>query len=295
MKVWFTNLTSKQQKRAYALTIALSILLFYAMVLSPLFMPLWGTAFAAVLIERKIIKKEKSKTESDIVKAEPPAAVPGNAIEKGDDNEVFSPVFTITTRTDSKREKDKPIVELSHLDFGKQEGILGCYLNYEPRVLRQPTKNQLKQLNEFGVLIPDGITMEDASWMIKRMTWKGKEAEAPRPSWVALAIGLSIELSAFVGDSGLFREIVHTPNQRDRAALYAYAVRKDMRGEAFENMLEDPELSVFYSFADKVISDPALLRSLEGRTADDFRKPYRGTAIYKAAVDYLKEHKGETT
>ena len=46
-------------------------------------------------------------------------------------------------------------------------------------------------------------------------------------------------------------------------------------------------LSVFYGFADTVINDEALLRSLDGREPKDYNNPYRGTAIYKAAAAYL--------
>ena len=35
--------------------------------------------------------------------------------------------------------------------------------------------------------------------------------------------------------------------------------------------------------------DPALMKSLEDRDADDFVRPNRGTKIYKATADFLKQ------
>ena len=122
--------------------------------------------------------------------------------------------------------------------------------------------------------------------MISRATGEDSE-ESPSPSIVALASGFKIEFSAFIGASGLFRSIIYEASKRDRAALYAYAVRQSMRGSSFGNMLEDPDVEVFYAFADQVLADPSLMRSLLDRDADDYQKPYRGTAIYKAAAAYL--------
>lgn len=234
------------------------------------------------------------KTDNPVVLSEIPEAttVIAEISEEGANNAVSSPVFTITTKTEYTQEERKQVGKLSHLDFGNPEGELGCFLNYKPRALYPPSERQLNYLKDLGVFIPDGITNIDASCMISRATDEDS-LESPRPSLVTLASGLGIGFSAFIGSNGLFSSIVTSASTRDRAALYAYAVRQSMRGKPFGNMLEDPDISVFYSFADKVIADPTLTRSLEGRTADDFRKPYRGTAIYKEAVAYLTEHKGE--
>lgn len=150
-----------------------------------------------------------------------------------------------------------------------------------------PTEKQLNYLNNLGVFIPDGITKADASCMISRATEDFDSLRAPSSELTELALNLKIEFSAFIGDVGLLRSIVYQSSDRDRAALYAYGVHQSMRGASFGNMLNDSELSRFYDFADFVISDPALLKSLENREPEDYRKPHRGTAIYKAAEKYF--------
>lgn len=177
---------------------------------------------------------------------------------------------------------------LSYLDFGQPVGELGCFLNYEPRTLCPPTENQIEKLKAHGVVIPDGITVEDASVMLKRLKY---DHEPPRLELIALALGLNIKFSAFIGESGLFHSVVYDASDRDRAALYAYAVRQNMRGGSFGNMLDDPDLAKYYAFADQVLAAPALMRSLKDRTSDEFIKPYRGTAIYKAVAAYLTSEK----
>lgn len=190
-----------------------------------------------------------------------------------------APTITITF----KPVESAPVGALTHLDFGKTDGVLGCFLNYEPRVLREPSDRQLAYLKDLGVFIPDGITNRDATCMISRAT--GEDSlEGPAPELVALAVGLGVEFSAFIGSDGLLRAIVGQASEKDRAALFAYGVRQSLRGASFGNMLEDPEVGVLYSFADRVVADPALLRSLNGRAAEDYLSPHRGTAIYKAAT-----------
>lgn len=193
-----------------------------------------------------------------------------------------TPAFNFTIKTECVERE--PVGELSHLDFGKTTGELGCFLNYEPRTLWQPTDRQLEYLKDLGVFIPEGITNIDASCMLSRVE---DDEEDPSPELVDLATGLKLGFSAFVGNESLFCVIVHTGNDRDRAALYAYAVSQSMKGRSFGNMLEDPDCSKFYAFADQVLVEPSLMRSLLDRPTDDFKKPHRGTAIYKAAATFL--------
>ena len=187
----------------------------------------------------------------------------------------------------TRRAARQPIGELSHLDFGKPTGVLGCYLNYTPNALCEPTERQLEYLHDLGVYVPDGVTKIDASHMISRAVGEDS-AEGPTAEIVNLAFALGVEFSAFVGASGLFSSIVYHANDRQKAALFAYGVKQDAKGHEFGNMVEDPDADLFYLFSDSVVSDEALLRSLKGRDACDYEHPHRGTAIYKAAFDFLK-------
>ena len=196
------------------------------------------------------------------------------------------PEHDVAIITKQVYEERKPAGELSRLDFGKPAGVLGCYLNYTPRVLCGPTEKQLAYLRDLGVVIPEGITKDDASCMISRATGEDSK-EGPTAEIVALATALKVEFSAFVGASGLFSSIIYQTDDRQRAALFAYSVKQDSKRRKFGNMVEDSNIDLFYAFADVVIADAALLRSLKGRDASDYKKPHHGTSIYKAAFDFL--------
>lgn len=174
------------------------------------------------------------------------------------------------------------INEQKAIEKAMKEGLLAPF---KTEVIEHdtPTERQLECLKSHGTFIPDGITKDDASCMISRLVGDD-DLESPAPWLVALANGFNIEFSAFIGAKGLFRSVIYQANDRDRAALFGYAVRQSLQGSSLGNMLEDPAAGSFYNFADQVVADPALLRSLNGREPADYIHPHKGTAIYKAAA-----------
>ena len=176
--------------------------------------------------------------------------------------------------------------ELSRLDFGKPLGELGCFLNFNPKILREPTDAQRRILQEDGVVLPAGVTDVDASTMICRIgAWDVQPG--PDPEAVAMADRLGTKYSAFIGAEDLLRRTIEQADDQTRAALYCYGVACAVRGGSFGNMFDDPSLSLFISFADVVATDPSLRKSLADRQPDDFKKPNKCTKIYKAAVAHL--------
>ena len=182
--------------------------------------------------------------------------------------------------------EERRIRELSHLDFGKTLGELGCFLNYEPQKLFPPTDRQLAALEEAGIFIPEGITNKDASAMLGRIgVWE--IALGPDQSIVDLATELGTQYSAFTSGEDLIASIIAQASDRERAALYCYGVSCSMRGSRFSNMFADPQVSLFIGFSDMVAADPSLQKSLADRSPEDYAEPRKGTKIYKAAAAYL--------
>lgn len=229
--------------------------------------------------------------------------------------------------TDDEEIENDQIPNLSHLEPSKPAGTPGRFLNYSiykvkgtdesgkrksviktgvdeqqaiEKAARQgisppfsveilpydpPTERQIECLKSHGTYIPDEITKDDASSMINRIV--EDDLESPAIWLFSLAIGLKTNFSAFIGKQDLYENVIYQTNDRDRAALYAYAVQQRIKDESFENMLQDPNLDLFYRFADQAVQDPAIINSLKGREADDFLYPRKGTAIYKAAEAFL--------
>lgn len=329
MKNWFLQLSSRQKTNVVIITFFVSGLSFLLIPFTGISFVIWLASLVVLLKEIKLIRQQKRESNENNAKisvcSEQSNSIadvtePEGTVEQPDP----SPAFNFSFKTEYVERE--PAGELSHLDFGKPAGELGCFLNYnvykvfgidesgkkrlrirtgvdEAKVIETvekegfsapfevkiiaydpPTEKQLEYLHNLGVIVPDGITKDDVSYIIDRVE---DYEEDPSPELVALATGLKLGFSAFIGNESLFCKIVHTGNDRDRAALYAYAVSQSMKGRSFGNMLEDPGYQKYYVFADHVLMEPVLMRSLLDRTSDDFKKPYRGTSIYKAAAAFL--------
>ncbi|MBQ2898254.1 MAG: hypothetical protein IJE28_00740 [Oscillospiraceae bacterium] len=152
----------------------------------------------------------------------------------------------------------------------------------------EPTERQLNLLKEKKVKIPFGITKDDALCMISRIIEEDSICSPKMPT-INLAEKLQIRYSAFIGENGLLSSIFYQSSDRDRAALYVYAVEQNKKGKKFLNMFDEPEIEKYYDIADKVICDAAALRSLNDRKPNDFQRPNKGTLIYKTVEKHLKE------
>ena len=177
--------------------------------------------------------------------------------------------------------------ELSRLDFGKPEGSLGCYLNYECQDLVPCTERQRELIEERGLKVPDGLTRREANYIIDRA--KGRDSlESPDWQLVELANAMHIKMSAYIGSKELLRSIIHGSGLVNQAAFYCYAVKQSIIGEPLGNMMEDPGREAFYEFANIVENDQSLVRSLDGRQDSEYTVPKTSVKIYKAAVEHLK-------
>lgn len=216
--------------------------------------------------------------------AEPPAPKREQKVESN---------IEITVTLKHGQEKVVPAGELSCLDFGKPAGVLGCFLNYEAKYLTPPTDRALEIIRKNGIVPPDGLTKEDANCILRRIE-HDYNREGPEPWLVSLATETGTKFSAYIGGYDLCKELIYQLNDKELAALYAYAVRRgidnghmDKIASAFGKMKKDSELSKFYDFADQVIASPSLLKSLKDRDIHDFQHPHRGTSIYKAAARFF--------
>ena len=149
-----------------------------------------------------------------------------------------------------------------------------------------PTEKQVKYAEDLGIVLPDGVSKSDVSCMIDRV--KGEDvAESPSRELAQLAGGLGCVFSPYISREGLLRTIVYHVKDRERAALYAYAVKQAEAGAALGNMLADPECARFYAFADAIADNPAVVKSINEREPSDYERPNRGTNAYKAVVGFF--------
>lgn len=153
----------------------------------------------------------------------------------------------------------------------------------------EPTERQMDYALELEAMIPEGACKDDLSAIISRIV--DEDEAAPDPGLSRYAHAAGVKFSRFVGAEALLGYMVSQMKGPQIGELYAYAVYLQENG----GRMTDPRLLPVYdrltACGECLAADPALLKSLEGREVNDFRGPNRGTRVYKAAADFLKQQK----
>ena len=148
---------------------------------------------------------------------------------------------------------------------------------------------QMAYALDLKAVIPAGACKEDVSAIISRIT--DEDEAAPDPGLSRWAHDCGVRFSRFVGHDALLGYMSHQLQGADAGTLYAYAVYLQEKGGSFSDPRRLPAYDGLRRCGEAVAADPALMKSLEGRDADDLRRPNRGTKIYKATAELLKAQK----
>jgi hypothetical protein len=147
-----------------------------------------------------------------------------------------------------------------------------------------PSDSQLSYARSLDAVIPEGACKRDVTAILSRIT---EEDESPDPGLVSFAHAYGVCFSRFIGKNELFRMMVYQLKGAKLATLYAYAVYLQEMGGTFGDPRDTPIYEDIVECAKMVENDPGLLKSLEGRSSDDYENPNRGTKVYKAVSAYL--------
>lgn len=193
--------------------------------------------------------------------------------------------------------------EQEALDLAEKEGLqkpeIKKVLPIEP-----PTENQIGYLESWGITVPDGACKYDVSAILSRLedsddvvneirVSKGaikeyiRPLEGPNEDFAMFAHEMGLHFSKFIGADALHRQVVCRLEYRDKAAFFAYCVMCNNSLAAIGNMLESPQIEQIYAFADEVLSNESLMRSIVGRAPEDYLNPHKGSMAYKAVAEYF--------
>lgn len=149
-----------------------------------------------------------------------------------------------------------------------------------------PTEQQMAYALDLKAAIPAGACKADVSAIISRIT--DEDEAAPDPGLSQWAHDCGVRFSRFVGHDALLGYMAHQLQGVDAGTLYAYAVYLQEKGGSFSDPRRLPVYGGLRRCGEAVAADPSLMKSLEGRDADDLRRPNRGTKVYKATAELLK-------
>ena len=167
-----------------------------------------------------------------------------------------------------------------------------------------PTERQIQYLQSWGVSVPEGVNKFDISAILSRLEdeaevisekkiYKNVTEErvrllpGPTSDFARFADGMGVKFSRYIGKSALFCNTVYNLTGRDRIAFYAYCIICFHKKTEIGDMRQSEYFTRLYEFADSAIKNPSLLRSIEGRSANDYLHPHKGSTAYKAVAEFF--------
>lgn len=160
-------------------------------------------------------------------------------------------------------------------------------IEIEPQV--EPTERQMDYALELEAMIPEGACKDDLSAIISRIV--DEDEAAPDPGLSRYAHACGVKFSRFAGADSLLGYLVGQMKGSQLGELFAYAVYLQEKGGRLSDPRALPVYDRLTACGEYLAADSALMKSLEGRDADDFRGPNRGTKVYKAVADFLKQQR----
>ena len=165
----------------------------------------------------------------------------------------------------------------------KEDGLTDPF-TVQIEKMSPPSDSQLSYARSLNAEIPEGACKRDVTAILSRIT---DEDESPDAGLVHFAHTSGVCFSRFIGKDDLFRTMVYQLKGEKLAMLYAYAVYLQEAGGTFGDPRDTPVYNEMVECAKMVANDPALLKSLEGRSLSDYENPNRGTKVYKAVSSHL--------
>ncbi len=191
----------------------------------------------------------------------------------------------INPNTNRKNKKSMKVNALSAADAQGTASASGILPPFTVDVLDwmnvPPNEYQIADAKEYGIVIPFGAVDADVRAMVDR----GSDV-SPTPEFAKFCTDNRILFSRYIGETNLIRTAYDCLPQRDRIALYAYAVLCTLSEKRIGDPRNDP---ICYLFADE--ADSSLASIIEKRGSSDLPKPRRGTNAWLAICNYFDSAK----
>lgn len=134
-------------------------------------------------------------------------------------------------------------------------------IEYIKEKFPRASDSQVLYLRDKGLLNqPTKLSVEDATAILSK--YENRDI-SPSESFFKFVSDMHVPMSYYMGSERGYDTLFHQLELRDKLAFFVFSVYRHTKGSVNENMNISEHKSVFYQFADKVISDDAFLRSLE--------------------------------
>lgn len=196
---------------------------------------------------------------------------------------IFDVVGTNPETGRKKARKYEAVDEAEALELAEKDGLLNPEIKgvipHEP-----PTEKQIEYLKSWNVEVPEGACKSDISAILSRLVDSENE---PKEDYAMFAHKMGIGFSKYIGAEALHNAVVFRLKDRDKAAFFAYCVQCNREGIEIGSMLDSPILEKLYAFGDKVADNESIMRSIVGRSPNDYLYPHKGSVAYKAVAEFF--------
>lgn len=183
----------------------------------------------------------------------------------------------------------------------KSEGF-GDVSSIEP-VFWPPSDSQVAYALDLGAKVTPDMCKEDLSAII---SYRVDRDSAPNPDLIKFADSKDIIFSSYIGKKALYNLIFYKLNDLDAAAFFIFSVYRYYSNDRQGNLNLSRHKSKFYEFAELVVSNPSLIKSLHDnyrgadlrffgtlKTSSETSSSggSRSTAIFKHAKQFLIDSK----
>lgn len=199
-----------------------------------------------------------------------------------------------TTTVFAKSEEDA-IEKIKREGFGEVVSI--------EKVFWPPSDSQVAYARDLGAKVTPDMCKEDLSAII---SYRVDSDSAPNPDLIKFADSKDIVFSSYIGKKALYNLILYKLNDLDATAFFIFSIYRYYSNDRQGNLNLSRHKSKFYEFAELVVSNPSLLKSLHDnyrgadlrffgtlKTSSEVSSSggSRSTAIFKRAKQFLIESK----
>ena len=208
----------------------------------------------------------------------------------------------INTNRKNKRRYDAK-TEAEAVKQAETDGLIGPYdivaIKHD-----DPTENQIKYLQSWGVSVPIGANKNDVSAILSRLEDSYnvvsekkmssntivqyiRPLPGPSEEFARYADDMGMKFSRYIGQNALFCHTIYSLNEREKAAFFAYCVLCAHYHKDIGDLRTFEYADQLYAFADMALTNGALVRSIGSRPTDDYIKPHKGSSAYKTVAEFF--------
>lgn len=172
------------------------------------------------------------------------------------------------------------------LSMAKNDGIVAAYVS-EIIPHDKPTEKQIAYADDLNIQYPEDVCKRDISVLIDLALDYREHIPMPTEAFGLYALEHGKRFCLFDSEQAVLNCFASSDDTWTQARFYAYAQLCNSQKRRIENIHKSEFVNEINRFAELVINDESLVKSLKNSSTEDFLEPNKRTKIYKAYADFF--------